>query len=461
MKMFGNTSLVIIWVLPQFVFAWTTPVNISNTSKPSNYPSITVDYKGRVHVVWSEDYFEVGKIFYVYHDGVAWSSPVDISRNDVNWPLYAPVIETDSNSRIHAVWDRNSSDIYWAFCDGDTWSIPVNISNTPGGSTGTRIAADDSGRIHIVWHDNSTGTVEIYYTMYDGESWQEAERITDSSGGKKCSWPDIAVDSSGYPHVVWTHYGGTGSSSDYWIQYSKYDGSFWSTPVDILRIEGEPIVEGRITMDAEGYPHAVAERWCYEAIYDTHYDGTSWTPPHLVYEGSHAGRPDIAIDAGSGIGCVAWGDRYYRFFKGAQWDSAGIIEGPGGVLPALAASSGTFHLVWATGDIYYSRHTLTSIESQEEYIPRGFRLNRNYPNPFFSKTMISYEIPQDSYVTLIISDSSGRIIEKIRLGYKPAGRHTVPILIDSLKKGGAYAGIYFYTLRAGNFAATRKMVVLH
>lgn len=450
-----------ILTIPKSPAAWTEPINISNTSEPSNWPAITVDDQERVHVVWSEDYFRIGKIFYTYCDGDAWSSPIDISRNDLPRPLYTPTVQVDSLGNCHVMWTDNESEIMWTYCNGDTWSIPANISNTPGGSTGPRTAIDDSGGVHVVWHDNSTGNVEIYYTVYDNESWQESQRITDSPGEEDSSWPDIEVDSKGHPHVVWTHYGGTGSSSDYWTQYSTHDGVAWSTPVDILKIEGKHMSRPKIATDSQDHPHVVAEWWSYKAIYYTRCDGTDWTLPFLVCEERHAGRPDIAVNAGSEIGCVVWGDRYYRFFQNTQWDSIGVIDGPGGILPALSVGASTFHLVWTAGDIYYSRHRLTAVESQEECSPRQFRLNWNCPNPFSGKTTIPYEIPEDSYVTLIISDNLGRIVQEIDLGFKQAGHHVVPIFVDSSRKGGAHAGIYFYTIKAGNFIATRKMVVIH
>lgn len=446
------------------VVAWTDPSNISNTSKASNYPAITVDDQERVHVTWAEDYFEVSKIFYACLDGDIWSTPIDVSRNDIHTCFYRSSVEVDNRGRVHVVWNYNSFDLMWTYCDGDTWSIPANVSNTPRLSAGPRTTADDSGRIHLVWHDESSGKPEIYYSMYDGESWQGPQRITNSPGEEHCFWPDITRDSNGYLHVVWTHYGG-GGSDDYWIQYSKYDGSSWSSPLDILKLGGEHITNSRIGMDSQDHPHLVAERWLGRAIYYTHYDGngTAWATPYLVYEGSHARRPDIAIDICSGTGCVVWGDRYYRFFQDTTWDSVSCIAGPDGVAPALVVGRGTFHLVWAaTGDIYYSGHRLTGIESQEEPTPKGFNLDQNFPNPFIGKTVISYQIPEDSWVTLIISNPLGMVIEKAHLGYRLAGDYNVPILSSSFEKeGGAYVGIYFYTIKAGNFAQTRKMVVVH
>lgn len=444
-----------------FLFAWTEPLNIANTPERSNCPAITTNNNEDVYVVWSEDYLEIGKVFYTHYDGFSWTEPIDISRNELWWPLYDPNIEVEANGRIHVVWTCNESEIYWSYCDGDTWSIPVNISNTPGGSTGPRTAVDRYGRIHLVWHDNTTGRCEVYYSIYDGEAWSETLKITNGIDEEKNFWPDIAVDSIGYPHVVWEHYGGTGSHLDYWIQYSKYDGISWISPLDILKIEGKPMAEADIVIDTEDHPHVVAEEWNYDGIYYTRYNGETWTEPYIIYEGSHAGRPDIAIELTSGIGCVAWGDRYYRFFQDTIWDSVGCIGGPEGVLPSLTAGIGTFHLVWASGDIWYSEHTLTGIESlgNSSQIDIGLK---SIPNPFFRETTIYYDIPKRAHVTLAITDIIGRKIADIDLGYKLAGSHTFHLVSSSAQKLEDYCpGIFFCTIKAGSLRAVRKLIVVH
>ncbi|MCK4256831.1 hypothetical protein KAX35_08085, partial [candidate division WOR-3 bacterium] len=405
----------IIWVCiglcsPVFILAWTEADNIANTPERSNCPAITTDNNGDVYVVWSEDYLEIGKIFYTHYDGSSWSEPIDISRNELWWPLYVPAIEVDGTGRIHVVWDCNSSEIYWAYCDGDTWSIPVNISNTSGGSTGPRTAVDRYGRVHLVWHDNSTGRCEVYYSVYDGESWSGAQRITNGIGEEKNFWPDTDVDSSGYTHVVWGHYGGTGSELDYWIQYSRYNGISWTSPVDILRIEGKHMAEADIVIDIEDHPHVVAEKWNYNGIYYTRYNGETWSEPYLIYEGNHAGRPDIAIEPSNGLGCVVWGCRYYRFFNDTIWDSAGCIVGPDGVLPSLTAGIGTFHLVWASGDIWYSKHTVTGIESLEDSLQKEIEL-KSIPNPFDSGIMVQFALFEKIGVVIKVYNALGQEVK--------------------------------------------------
>lgn len=81
-------------------------------------------------------------------------------------------------------------------------------------------------------------------------------------------------------------------------------------------------------------------------------------------------------------------------------------------------------------------------------------LSQNYPNPFIRTTEIAYELAFSSNVVIDVMDITGRTVLRIDEGDKPAGRQTVTIKAADLE-----SGIYFYTLSAGKFTETKKMVV--
>ena len=88
----------------------------------------------------------------------------------------------------------------------------------------------------------------------------------------------------------------------------------------------------------------------------------------------------------------------------------------------------------------------------------------NYPNPFNPETWIPYQLSEAAEVTVTIHASDGKLVRTLELGQVPAG-------VYSDKERAAYwdgrnaagepvaSGVYFYTLRAGDFSATRKMVI--
>ncbi len=81
-------------------------------------------------------------------------------------------------------------------------------------------------------------------------------------------------------------------------------------------------------------------------------------------------------------------------------------------------------------------------------------LGQNYPNPFSQNTMIDYELPESSDVSFKITDMTGRIVSRVDLGAMPSGSHNYNLETNSLKPG-----IYFYTLKAGNFLETKRMTI--
>jgi hypothetical protein len=88
-------------------------------------------------------------------------------------------------------------------------------------------------------------------------------------------------------------------------------------------------------------------------------------------------------------------------------------------------------------------------------LPKNFELGQNYPNPFNPSTVITYSIPVSSIVTVRIYNILGDLITTIVNENKEAGSYNVNF--DASRLGN---GIYFYKLQAGNFTATKKMLLL-
>ncbi len=81
-------------------------------------------------------------------------------------------------------------------------------------------------------------------------------------------------------------------------------------------------------------------------------------------------------------------------------------------------------------------------------------LDQNYPNPFTDRTQIEYDLGFSGEVSIEISDLTGRKVMLIEEGNKPAGHHTYMLQADKLEPG-----VYFYTLKAGDFVQTRRMII--
>ena len=92
------------------------------------------------------------------------------------------------------------------------------------------------------------------------------------------------------------------------------------------------------------------------------------------------------------------------------------------------------------------------------------RLLANYPNPFNPETWIPYQLAVSAAVEVSIYALDGRLVRTLALGHQAAGRYESKARAaywDGRNEHGerVASGIYFYTLRAGDFSATQKMLI--
>ena len=96
--------------------------------------------------------------------------------------------------------------------------------------------------------------------------------------------------------------------------------------------------------------------------------------------------------------------------------------------------------------------------------PKKTALLSNYPNPFNPETWIPYQLSEAAEVTVTIHSPDGKLVRTLELGQVPAGiyqsRSRAAYWDGRNAQGESVAsGVYFYTLQAGDFSATRKMVI--
>ncbi|MDE0043947.1 MAG: T9SS type A sorting domain-containing protein, partial [Candidatus Poribacteria bacterium] len=96
--------------------------------------------------------------------------------------------------------------------------------------------------------------------------------------------------------------------------------------------------------------------------------------------------------------------------------------------------------------------------------PEQTQLAQNFPNPFNPETWMPFQLSQSSAAAIQIYDVSGRLVRTLDLGFKPAGFYmtrTTAAYWDGRNSVGekVVSGIYFYTLKTDEFAATRKMLI--
>ena len=135
----------------------------------------------------------------------------------------------------------------------------------------------------------------------------------------------------------------------------------------------------------------------------------------------------------------------------------------------VAAALADVRRIAETGDVRQRKgvvliETLLQLLTERGAIPETTALLPNYPNPFNPETWIPYHLATDATVVLTIYDVRGGIVRMLMLGHQPAGvyqsKHRAAYWDGKNQLGEKVAsGLYFYTLTAGDFNATRKMLI--
>jgi hypothetical protein len=108
----------------------------------------------------------------------------------------------------------------------------------------------------------------------------------------------------------------------------------------------------------------------------------------------------------------------------------------------------------ATGGISKSEGAVGIVPISNE-VPSTFGLEQNYPNPFNPSTTFKFNVPSASNVSLKIYDMLGNEIITLVNENLQSGVYEVKFDASTLS-----SGVYFYSLNAGSFTATKKMMLV-
>ncbi|HEX7343926.1 MAG TPA: T9SS type A sorting domain-containing protein, partial [bacterium] len=182
--------------------------------------------------------------------------------------------------------------------------------------------------------------------------------------------------------------------------------------------------------------------------------------------------------------CILWANTAVGIIPGtailnvSYCDIMGGWSGIGNLNAApmfLNSPGGDFHLLWGSpcidagdpsspldpdstradmGAFYYDQ-SVGIAENPAFELPSNFLLHHCSPNPFNPTTAFSYQLSANSFVSLRVYDTAGRLVQTLVDGWREAGAHEV-----TFDGSGLAAGIYFARLRAGEYVGVEKMVLL-
>jgi hypothetical protein len=172
------------------------------------------------------------------------------------------------------------------------------------------------------------------------------------------------------------------------------------------------------------------------------------------------GYEDVSrpVENGSECECTSEGPDGFADLT-LKFSSLEIAEA---LLAGGAAAAGEVRQLTLSGELFdgtefEASDCVTFVGKGQESEDRGERprLRAAAPNPFNPMTRISYYLPYQRHVLLSVYDVSGRLVSVLDEGMRSAGEHVV-----EWNAGRIESGVYFYRLKAGDFAVTRKAVLL-
>lgn len=136
-------------------------------------------------------------------------------------------------------------------------------------------------------------------------------------------------------------------------------------------------------------------------------------------------------------------------YTNGRWRALPTHINPGGYLEAETDRLGSFQVQRGSAAV------------EQSVMPREYALYQNYPNPFNPATAIRYDLPKDGNVSIYVYNVLGQVVSVLlEDSYHPAGYHSLEWNGTNSMGKQVASGLYFYTIRAGSFTATKQMMLV-
>lgn len=292
----------------------------------------------------------------------------------------------------------------------------------------------------------------LYVTTDGGDSWtrkwngapQDVGTLLRSSAIRPGTTTDFFV---GLDNGLVTNIGvwGTTDGGDTWASFNG------GTMLNTYQIRN-------LKFDYETNPTLYAG--CASAVGAGVYEYTFLIPVEFTSFTTNVNGNDVVLNWTTATETNNAGFTVERKLNNGNWIALGFINGQGN-------STVINHYSFIDRNVSYGNYTYRlkqtdydgtykySSEANAEVLPvNAFSLMQNYPNPFNPSTSIKYGIPSDEFVTLKVYDILGR--EIATLVNQKQGRGEYTINFDASKLN---SGVYIYSINAGTYKATKKMLL--
>lgn len=320
---------------------WSDPVDVlvSPDSPWANFPAITLDPSGMLHVIWqSGTGLSYHSRAHVTAAGSArgWTQPQLVVR-EIG---LGGDIEATAAGALHIVYAAKSGEIYYyqSADGGASWRDPVQISNALASNSAAhlpRIAASTGGQLHVVWVQNQlpdgTPSIGVFYSTSqdNGLTWTAPYQVD----GANHSYIDVATYGTSAVHLSWN---ASVAIGDRLHQWSSDGGATWSGARLITdRIRGGLTGHSVMSFDSLGRLHLVTsvsgQTGKTEDVYHLMWDNGRWTAPELLSIGT-VGAKSVELPAAT----ISSGNQLHVFYEDDSeriWYTNELIDAP--ALPSI------------------------------------------------------------------------------------------------------------------------------
>jgi hypothetical protein len=348
--------------------SWGSATLVENlTAGSAGNPDIQFDGSGNAIAVW---HMHDGTRFNIYSNrftpGTGWGTPQLIEANNAGDASQAQVAVNASGQAL-AVWQHSDGTLTNImsnrYVPGTGWGAPQLLETASGDATLPRVGIDPQGNGYAIWEQGVGTSTNVYMSRFDASSgWTARVALGVVAFGASAS-PDVAVDSNGDAHFIWTQVDLMGLRSVLVNRYVRGVGLGASTLVE--QNDDGQATGPHVVVDAQNNAMAI---WSSSAngandLWTVRFTPTGgWAAPEHVETGAGStGNGRVALNS-AGDGFAVWtqfdGTRTdiwaNRFTASVGWGTATLVEhddaGDATSPQVLVDAAGNALAVWRQSD---------------------------------------------------------------------------------------------------------------
>lgn len=433
-----------------------------------NPSTLVLDASGNAYVTggsWNTGTEESDYITIKYNSttGAAeWVSRYDPANNDD----YASDIAVDGSGYVYVTGSSigTSEDFatikYNAATGGEVW-----VSRYNGGSSdeANEVAVDDSGNVIVIGQSRTTTVTDYATVKYNSAGAQQWVRLYNGKGYQDTPLA-LFVDVSRNIYVTGFSYGSTGffDTDIATVKYTSFGEEEWSVRYNGTANGADDgraiVVDGSGNVYVAGSSQGTGTQFDYVTI---KYEQVLLPLDDAIQELSNDVQ-NLPLSAGNKN---ALNSKLQNAI--AKYNSGDLIAARNLLYAFINqlnqfVASGSLTATQAQRLIDYAMEIIAEINfllaktaDSSTQVPEEFALFQNHPNPFNPATVINWQLPVNSHVTLKIYDILGKEVVTLVDEIKEAGSYSVRFNASNLPSGR-----YLYKLEAGSFVESKKMLLI-